>query len=186
MATIELQYHISRNQGFWCQVNWTFQSPDPRISDGLSPSQLLQIWWLSAFWEIWMGSNGHWISVFLPINAALLFIAIVITATTTVLAINDKYTLICCLLTEFSNNLPLWHWWQHLHSDSTLLCIRPFRLSSAFGQSGSTLFPKPFELDSFLPLWHQCQRGNILPLILLLIILPLSSRSILGISSDIQ
>jgi hypothetical protein len=41
-----------------------------------------------------------------PDYFALLFIAIVITATTTVLAINDKYTLICCLLTEIANKNP--------------------------------------------------------------------------------
>jgi hypothetical protein len=49
------------------------------------------------------------LTLLLPIIVARLFIAIVITATTTVLAINDKYTLICFLLTEIANNLPLWH-----------------------------------------------------------------------------
>ena len=34
----------------------------------------------------------------------------------------------------FANNLPLWHWWQLRHP------------------------------NSFLPLWHQCQRRDMLPL----------------------
>ena len=72
--TVQIQsgFRISRNRGFRCQVNFAYWNPDPRISDGLSPSQLLQIWRLSSFWEIWMGSNGHWISIFLVLCKLLL------------------------------------------------------------------------------------------------------------------
>ena len=73
-AAVKSRNCISRFWGFRCQVNWTFQSPDPRISDDLSPSQLLQIWQLSAFREIWMESNSHWISVFLLLCKLLLHV----------------------------------------------------------------------------------------------------------------
>jgi hypothetical protein len=36
MATIKSRDHISRFWGSCCQVNWTFQSPDPRFSDETS------------------------------------------------------------------------------------------------------------------------------------------------------
>jgi hypothetical protein len=32
-AAIKSRNRISRFRGFRCQVNWTFQSPDPRFSD---------------------------------------------------------------------------------------------------------------------------------------------------------
>ena len=96
--------------------------------------------------------------------------------TVSTVAINDNNHH-CILSTEFANNLPLWHWWQHLHST---------QLSSAFDQSDSSLHlinqvricSEHFELAFFLPLWHQCQRRNILPLILLQNLLPLSSINI--------
>jgi hypothetical protein len=47
------------------------------------------------------------LTLLLSIITALLFNAIFITATTTVLAINDKYTLVCFLLTEIANRVLL-------------------------------------------------------------------------------
>jgi len=112
----------------------------PISSFGLSLSQLLQIWRPSFFWEICMRSYGHCLfsSRLLLRCYSMLFSSL----RPHVLAINDKYTLIWFLIAEIANNLPLWHWWQHLHSDSTLLCIRPFRLWSV---------TEIFELDSLTP-----------------------------------
>jgi hypothetical protein len=42
-AVISSRNRISRFRSFQCRMNWTLQSPDPRFSDDLSPSHLLQI-----------------------------------------------------------------------------------------------------------------------------------------------
>ena len=89
------------------------------------------------------------------------------------LAINEKNTLpvkhanhhTLPFVWKHANILPLWHWWQPHDVTTPLKHLKIMKNMQLYHCDNATVtYTLILKSSHFLPLWHQCQRNNMLPL----------------------